>query len=132
MSTGNSRVTKVIYWVTTTIIAAMFFITGVGNLVPFDHIAHDMTHLGYPWYFMNILGTWKIAASLTLLFPFPQRVKNWAYAGAFFDLTGAALSRFFVHDPLISIIIPLMILIPVATSYLNGIKISRAKIALNS
>lgn len=132
MTAKNFKSAEAIYWVSTTIIAIMFLITGIGNLVPFDHIAHDMTHLGYPWYFMKILGTWKVAASLTILLPLPPSVKNWVYAGMFFDLTGAALSRFFSHDPVITILIPLIILTPLAISYLTGIKIFKTKITLNS
>ena len=53
---------KIIYWATTLIISIAFFVTGVGNLIPFEHMAQDMLYLGYPPYFLKILGTWKILA----------------------------------------------------------------------
>jgi uncharacterized membrane protein YphA (DoxX/SURF4 family) len=122
-----SALTRAVYWVTTTVCAIIFFITGIANLVPFDHIAHDMAHLGYPPYFLKILGSWKIATSLAILLPFSPRVKAFAYAGMFFDLSGAALSRFFAHDAVTTVFIPLMILIPVTVSYILSIKIASAK-----
>jgi DoxX-like family len=52
-----------------------------------------ITRLGYPAYFVVILGFWKVLAGIALLAPRYPRLKEWAYAGAFFDLTGAAASH---------------------------------------
>src|SRR6478609_2116933 len=98
---------KVIFWITTTIIAIAYFITGLGNILPFAHIAQDMAHLGYPTYFLKIIGTWKILAAIVLLIPSIPRIKEWAYAGMIFDLTGASLSRYYIGDSLPQIVIPL-------------------------
>lgn len=91
------------------IIAIAFFVTGLGNILPFEHIAQDMAHLGYPTYFLKIIGTWKILAAITIVVPKNSRFKEWAYAGMMFDLTGAALSRFFIGDSLQMIIVPIAI-----------------------
>lgn len=96
----------------------IFFITGIGNLVPFKHIAQDMAHLGYPTYFLKVLGTWKILASLTILIPAIPRAKEWAYAGMLLDLTGAAFSRFAMEDSLPLILIPLGVAVLVITNYI--------------
>ncbi len=48
-------------------VAAAFFVRGIGNLIPFAHIVRDMAHLGYPSYFMKILGTWKILAGMAVV-----------------------------------------------------------------
>ena len=48
--------------------------------------------LGYPTYFFAILGVWKILGAIAILGPRFPRLKEWAYAGIFFDLTGAAVS----------------------------------------
>jgi hypothetical protein len=48
--------------------------------------------LGYPLYFFAILGFWKVAGAIAILVPRFPRLKEWAYAGIFFDLTGAAVS----------------------------------------
>jgi uncharacterized membrane protein YphA (DoxX/SURF4 family) len=98
---------RILYWVSTIVIAVAFFVTGIGNLVPFEHIAQDMSQLGYPPYFLKILGTWKILGALTIVLPIATRFKEWAYAGMMFDLTGAAFSRFFSGGDAIMIIIPL-------------------------
>jgi uncharacterized membrane protein YphA (DoxX/SURF4 family) len=117
MSANNSRSRYIIYRVTTVMIAGLFFITGLGNLLPFSHIAHDMAHLGYPAYFLKILGSWKILAAIAILIPRISRIKEWAYAGMMFDLTGAALSRYAMDDPLPMIIIPLGLSILVTVNY---------------
>lgn len=111
MNSGKitSRVLHITYWVTTIIMAITFFVTGVGNLVPFKHIAQDMSHLGYPPYFLNILGTWKILAAITIVIPGVSRLKEWAYAGMMFDLTGAAFSRSASGDGVRMVIVPVVI-----------------------
>jgi uncharacterized membrane protein YphA (DoxX/SURF4 family) len=108
---------KVIFWITTTIIAIAFFVTGLGNILPFAHIAQDMAHLGYPTYFLKILGTWKILAAIALFIPNAPRIKEWAYAGMILDLTGAAFSRFAMGDALPLIVLPLGIAILVTINY---------------
>lgn len=119
MTVNNNaiRTGKVIYWVTTIFIAIAFFATGVGNLVPIAHIAQDMSHLGYPRYFLYILGVWKILAAITIVFPEVSRLKEWAYAGMIFDLTGAAFSRAASGDSIIMVIVPIAIAGLVAVSW---------------
>lgn len=78
----------------TTIATVLVFAgTGIGNLFRHEHIATDMEVMGYPPYFMAILGTWKVLGALTVAVPGVARLKEWAYAGMVFDLTGAAISR---------------------------------------
>ena len=86
------------YWVATTLVAVAFLVPGVGNLVHTPQIAHDMAHLGYPSYFLTVLGCWKILGAITITIPRLPRLKEWAYAGAFFNMTGAAASHFFAND----------------------------------
>lgn len=106
-----------IYWITTAITAIAFLIPGFGNLLHFSHFAQDMSHLGYPVYFSTILGLWKIAGAITILLPNLKRLKEWAYAGMLFDLTGAAFSRISVSDEIIMAMIPLIIFLLVLTSW---------------
>jgi uncharacterized membrane protein YphA (DoxX/SURF4 family) len=114
-NTARGRAT--IYWLTTIAISLAFFITGIGNLIPLDHIAKDMSHLGHPSYFLPLLGTWKILASLTILSPRLPRMKEWAYAGMIFDLTGASFSRYSMGDGILMIIVPLSIAVVTAVSW---------------
>lgn len=98
------------YWTTTVLIALASIVAGIGNLLPFKHISEVMSHLGYPPYFLDILGTWKILAAITILIPGAKRLKEWAYAGIFIDLSGAILSHFSLHDGWQKIIVPFFIL----------------------
>lgn len=105
----TSRAFKTGYWVATGAAATAFAVSGIANLTHTPHIAQDMAHLGYPAYFMTILGTWKILAAAAVLLPGLPRLKEWAYAGMIFDLTGAMISRTVMHDGPVMIIVPLLI-----------------------
>ena len=77
-----------------------------------------MTHLGYPLYFASILGMWKLLGAIAIVAPGLPRVKEWAYAGFFFDLTAAAASRAFVGDSSADVIAPLVFLVLVLASWM--------------
>ena len=98
-----------LYWVTTTFLAIAFLVPGLGNIIHASHIASDMAHLGYPSYFLSILGCWKVLGAIAILVPGLPRLKEWAYAGMIFDLTGAAASRAAVGDGALMVLIPLLI-----------------------
>jgi uncharacterized membrane protein YphA (DoxX/SURF4 family) len=87
------------YWATTTIVALELLVGGASDLVHGrallvigDPVAQVLAYLGYPMYLLTILGWWKLLGAIVLLAPRFPRLKEWAYAGAFFDLTGAAVS----------------------------------------
>jgi len=104
-----TKTKKVLYWIITGCIAAAFFVTGIGNLIPMAHIARDMSHLGYPSYFRIILGSWKILGAIAVVWPGTFMLKEWAYAGMLFDLTGAAFSRAASGDSVVTVVIPILI-----------------------
>jgi hypothetical protein len=86
----NTR--KIAYW-TTTILVAFFMTGGVAQIAQYRANPHGVVpELGYPMYFFAILGIWKVLGAITILVPGFPRLKEWAYAGIFFDLTGAAAS----------------------------------------
>jgi uncharacterized membrane protein YphA (DoxX/SURF4 family) len=97
------------YWVTTVLSAAAFMVPGILNLLHSAHIMQDMTHLGFPAYLPTILGVWKILGALVIVLPGFPRLKEWAYAGMVFDLTGAAISRGISGDAAVTVIVPLLI-----------------------
>lgn len=105
----GSRGRRAVYLVTTALAALAFLVPGVGNLVRVPHIAADMSHLGYPPYFLAILGTWKVLGALAVAAPGLPRVKEWAYAGMFFDLSGAAVSRAVMGDGAVMVVAPLVL-----------------------
>ena len=118
---------RIFYKISTVVVSIIFLITGIGNLIPFEHIANDMIHLGYPSYFLKILGIWKVLAGLATLLPVPRRLKDFAYAGMMLDLTGAALSRLFVGDAFLNILVPLLISVVVTLNYIVRNRLSEPK-----
>jgi hypothetical protein len=108
---------RLLYWVATALGALAFAVPGVLNLVRAPHIAHDMAELGYPPYFMTILGTWKVLGAMAILLPRSPRLKEWAYAGMIFDLTGAAASRAAMGHGAAMILVPLLIAAVVGLSW---------------
>ena len=88
----------VVYWATTVFVVFNMFFGAVAELAQFTPTAEGMQALGYPIYMMAILGTWKVLGSITLLVPRFPRLKEWAYAGMFFNMTGAAISHLVVAD----------------------------------
>ena len=92
--------TKLIsYWVTTIFTSLELLAGGVTDLmhgrtalVAGEPVAEVLAHLGYPVYLLTILGVWRLLGAIALLLPRFPRLKEWAYAGTFIELTGAAAS----------------------------------------
>jgi len=81
------------YWITTVLVAMPIGSGEVGQIAQYLQNPHRVVPvLGYPLYFFAILGFWKVAGAIAILVPRFPRLKEWAYAGIFFDLTGAAVS----------------------------------------
>jgi uncharacterized membrane protein YphA (DoxX/SURF4 family) len=87
---------------------------GALQLPPFSEI---MKHLGYPAFFMTIIGVWYILAALAILAPRFSRLKEWAYAGLVFIYTGAIASRLAVGDPGLTLVGPIIFTALVAASW---------------
>ena len=82
--------TKIIYWIVTGLFAAFMLMTGVQNAMNTpDSIALISTQLGFPAYFVPMIGWAKVFGVIAILIPGFPRIKEWAYAGLFFDLAGA-------------------------------------------
>ena len=105
------------YWVTTGLFAAAFLASGVAEVTGAPAVVAAMRPLGYPLYFLTILGVWKILGAVALLAPRLPRLKEWAYAGIFFDLTGAAFSHASSGDPAGKVATPLVFLLLAAASW---------------
>ncbi|MGA7159916.1 MAG: DoxX family protein [Bacteroidota bacterium] len=91
-----TKKTKIIYWIATLWLALGMLSTGLVQLFKGKAGAGgvDMiTHLGYPVYLLTILGVWKILGTVAVLTPKFPLVKEWAYAGFFFAMTGAIFSH---------------------------------------
>src|SRR5215831_11364274 len=84
---------NVIYWIATAVLVSELVLGGIWDVlrVPQVHVIID--RLGYPPYFLVILGIWKLLGAVALIVPRFPRLKEWAYAGVVFDLTGALVSN---------------------------------------
>ncbi|MCB9685598.1 MAG: DoxX family protein [Alphaproteobacteria bacterium] len=105
------------YWAATGLFVFALGASGVMDLVLPPMLAESMQHLGYPDYFARILGVWKVLGVLALLAPGTRRLKEWAYAGFFFDLSGAAASHLISGDGMGGAGAPLVLLLLGAASW---------------
>jgi hypothetical protein len=112
-----SRIKTIAYWTTTILGPASFVIGGVISLTGGPEVATALNHLGYPAYFALILGVSKLAGAVVTVVPGVPRLKEWAYAGFFFDLTAAAYSHAAVGDSTADVVGPLVFLALVAASW---------------
>lgn len=97
------------YWITTGLFALALFASGIGDLVQAPQIVEGVTHLGYPVYLVTLLGIWKVLGVGAILAPGLPRLKEWAYAGFVFELSGAAFSHLSVGEP--GVVVPLALLV---------------------
>ena len=89
----TTKAKNIAYWTTTILVAFSIGSGGVAQLARLPGTVDGFVHiLGYPLYFVTILGFWKVLGAIAILVPRFPRLKEWAYAGIFFDLTGAAAS----------------------------------------
>ena len=88
-----SKRNKVIYWIATVWLALGMLAGGVQQLLQIGGYVGIITHLGYPKYFLSIIGAWKILGVVAILVPSFRLLKEWAYAGFFFAMSGAAISH---------------------------------------
>jgi hypothetical protein len=90
---GFARWRPVGYWLATAVVAGELALGGIWDIARLPFVADLVTGLGYPSYFLVLLGTWKVLGAFALLIPGRALLKEWAYAGAFFTYTGAIASH---------------------------------------
>jgi uncharacterized membrane protein YphA (DoxX/SURF4 family) len=104
---GNEKIAKVeyrpigrmvAYWTVTIILAFSIALSGIGQLMRYGGNVDLVTDIGFPLYVTNILGGWKLLGVIAIVMPGFPRLKEWAYSGIFFLMTGAALSHAFDND----------------------------------
>jgi hypothetical protein len=98
-----------IYWTATAALAAECFVGGVMGALRLHPFVGVVTHLGYPLYFMTILGVCYVSAGVVLLAPRLPLVKEWAYAGLMFIYVGATASHLWVGDDATTLVGPLIL-----------------------
>ena len=108
---------KIIYWIATIWLALGMLSTGIVQLLKMKEEVAMMTHLGYPLYFMTILGIWKMLGVVTVLIPKFPLLKEWAYAGFFFAMSGAVFSHLASGDGAKEFFGPVLLLILITVSW---------------
>jgi uncharacterized membrane protein YphA (DoxX/SURF4 family) len=108
---------KIIYWISTIWLALGMLSTGAVQLFKLKADVDQITHLGYPVYLLTILGVWKILGVVAVLIPKFPRLKEWAYAGFFFAMSGAAISHIVSGDSVKEIFPSLLLLILTVVSW---------------
>jgi hypothetical protein len=84
---------KALYWIIIGLFSAFMLISAVPDILVLPDAVTFMSHLGYPRYFIPFIGVAKLLGLIAILVPGFPRIKEWAYAGLFFDLTGATYSQ---------------------------------------
>lgn len=101
------RARIVLYWVATILVALAYLFGGISQVMRSPQSVEGVVHhLGYPMHFLVLLGVWKILGSIAILAPRFPILKEWAYAGMFFDSTAASVAIASVGDPPLQIILP--------------------------
>lgn len=105
-----SKRNKIIYWVSTLWLALGMVSTGGVQLMGVKEEIDFVVKLGYPPYFLTLLGAWKILGAIAVLVPRFPLVKEWAYAGFFFSMSGAIYSHLAFGNPVKDIFPSLLLL----------------------
>lgn len=88
-----SQPRTITYWTFTVLLVFELVAGSVWNLMQIEWVHIQLNHLGYPLYFSRILGVWQIGGAAVIIAPRFPRIKEWAYAGAFFEFSGAVASH---------------------------------------
>lgn len=114
--------TKIIYWVATIWLALGMVSTGIVQLIKMEEEVANFTNLGYPIYLMTLLGTCKLLGVIAILMPKYPLLKEWAYAGFFFMMSGAIISHLAIGDEALTLFGPsLLLILTVISWYLRPI-----------
>lgn len=106
---------KIIYWIATGLVAAGMGMSAYMYLTKSPDLVEAFKMLGFPIYFISILGVGKLLGAIVLVAPAGTRLKEWAYAGFVFTFIGAIWTHFATGTPWVS---PFIFLVVLAVSYL--------------
>jgi uncharacterized membrane protein YphA (DoxX/SURF4 family) len=108
---------KIIYWITTLWLALGMTSTGIVQLLKTKEETDKMTHLGFPLYLLTLIGVLKILGVIAVLVPKFPTIKEWAYAGFFFIMTGAVVAHLACADAAKELFGPLLLLVLTSLSW---------------
>lgn len=118
--------TKIIYWIFTGLLGALMVLGSIPDIMSVPDAVALFNHLGYPTYLLPFIGIAKLLGVVAILIPGFPRIKEWAYAGFVFDLTGAMYSSISVGDPASGWLIFIIGYILIAGSYIYHHKILKS------
>ncbi len=99
------------YWIITGILSFCIFTGGLFQTLQLKEVIQGFKPLGYPTYFISIIGIWKVLGVIAILIPGFKLLKEWAYAGIFFTMTGAVISHIASDNVSVQIIAPFVLAI---------------------
>src|SRR6187399_1259651 len=108
---------KIIYWISTIWLALGMVSTGIVQLMKSKEDVAMMIRLGYPIYFLMIIGVWKMLGVIAVLIPKFPLLKEWAYAGFFFLMSGAVISHLVVGDASKELFGPILLIVLTMVSW---------------
>ena len=108
---------KIIYWVSTIFLSIGMLAGGIQQMLQTGGYNEIVTKLGYPLYFLSIIGTWKIFGVISILVPKKPLLKEWAYAGFFFAMSGAFISHLAVGQAFVEAVPSLILMTVIVISW---------------
>src|ERR1700679_1511673 len=99
------------YWIITVILSFCIFSGGLAQTLQLKEVVDGFKPLGYPTYFIFLIGIWKVLCIIAILIPGFKLLKEWAYAGLFFTMPGAVISHIASNDIKVQIIAPFFLAI---------------------
>ncbi|HTK19226.1 MAG TPA: DoxX family protein [Mucilaginibacter sp.] len=99
------------YWIITILLSFCIFSGGLAQALQVQGVVQGFKPLGYPTYFISIIGVWKVLGIIAILIPGFKLLKEWAYAGIFFTMTGAVISHIAANDIHGQIVAPIVLAI---------------------
>lgn len=112
-----SKRNKIIYWIATLWLALGMTSTGIVQILQIKEEIDMMNHLRYPGYLLPLLGVWKLLGVIAILIPNFGLLKEWAYAGFFFAMSGAIISHLACGDEAIKLFGPVLLLVLTIVSW---------------
>ena len=99
------------YWIITILLSFCIFFGGLAQALQLKEVLQGFKPLGYPTYFISLIGIWKVLGVFAILIPKFPLLKEWAYAGIFFTMSGAVISHIASDDVKVQIISPIVLAI---------------------
>jgi uncharacterized membrane protein YphA (DoxX/SURF4 family) len=112
-----SKRKRIIYWIATLWLSLGMVSTGLVQILQMKEESAAMLALGYPAYFLTLLGIWKLLGVIAVLLPRLPVLKEWAYAGFFFSMSGALCSHTVMHSPANEVFPSILMLVLITLSW---------------